>query len=90
MAALAAMRTGAGYVQVAVPSSTEPTFDLKLLEAMTHGMPEDGGAHVPEGADRVLELCERAGALVLGPGSAGPKGRSSGRARSRARRPFPC
>ena len=68
MAALAAMRTGAGYVQVAVPSSTEPTFDLKLMEAMTHGMPEDDGAHVPEGADRVLELCERAGALVLGPG----------------------
>ena len=27
MAALAAMRTGAGYVQVAVPGSTEPTFD---------------------------------------------------------------
>ena len=68
MAALAAMRTGAGYVQVAVPASTEPTFDLKLLEAMTHGLPEDDGAHVPEGVDRVLELCERAGALVLGPG----------------------
>ncbi len=68
MAALAAMRTGAGYVQVAVPKSTEPTFDLKLMEAMTHGMPEDDGAHVPEGVDPVLELCERAGALVLGPG----------------------
>jgi ADP-dependent NAD(P)H-hydrate dehydratase / NAD(P)H-hydrate epimerase len=68
MAALAAMRTGAGYVQVAVPKSTEPTFDLKLMEAMTHAMPEDDGAHVPESADRVLELCERAGALVLGPG----------------------
>ena len=68
MAALAAMRTGAGYVQVAVPASTEPTFDLKLMEAMTHGMPEDDGAHVPAGADQVLELCEKAGALVLGPG----------------------
>jgi NAD(P)H-hydrate epimerase len=68
MAALAAMRAGAGYVQVAVPASTEPTFDLKLLEAMTHGMPEEDGAHVPEGADRVVELSERAGALVLGPG----------------------
>jgi NAD(P)H-hydrate epimerase len=68
MAALAAMRTGAGYVQVAVPASTEPTFDLKLMEAMTHGMPEDDGAHVPQGVDPVLELCERAGALVLGPG----------------------
>jgi NAD(P)H-hydrate epimerase len=68
MAALSAMRTGAGYVQVAVPASTEPTFDQKLMEAMTHGLPEDDGAHVPDGVDPVLELCERAGALVLGPG----------------------
>jgi NAD(P)H-hydrate epimerase len=68
MAALAAMRTGAGYVQVAVPKSTEPTFDLKLMEAMTHGLPEHDGAHVADGVDQVLELCERAGALVLGPG----------------------
>jgi NAD(P)H-hydrate epimerase len=68
MAALAAMRTGAGYVQVAVPASTEPTFDQKLMEAMTHGLAEDDGAHVPAGADQVLELCEKAGALVLGPG----------------------
>ena len=68
MAALAAMRTGAGYVQVAVPQSTEPTFDLKLMEAMTHGLAEDDGAHVPDGAEQVLELCEKAGVLVLGPG----------------------
>ena len=68
MAALAAMRTGAGYVQVAVPASTEPSFDLKLLEAMTHGMAEEDGAHTPAGVRAVLELCEKAGALVLGPG----------------------
>ena len=68
MAALSAMRTGAGYVQVAVPASTEPTFDQKLMEAMTHGVAEDDGAHTPEGVDAVLELCEKAGALVLGPG----------------------
>jgi hydroxyethylthiazole kinase-like uncharacterized protein yjeF len=68
MAALAAMRTGAGYVQVAVPASTEPTFDLKLMEAMTHGLPEDDGAHVPAGVEPLVALCENAGALVLGPG----------------------
>jgi NAD(P)H-hydrate epimerase len=38
------------------------------MEAMTHGMPEDDGSHVPEGAEQLLELAERAGALVLGPG----------------------
>jgi NAD(P)H-hydrate epimerase len=69
MAALAAQRAGAGYVQVAVPASTEATFDLKLLEAMTHGLEEEDGAHVPAGADAVVELCEKAGALVLGPGT---------------------
>jgi NAD(P)H-hydrate epimerase len=68
MAALGAMRTGAGYVQVAVPASVEAVFELKLMEAMTHGLPEDDGAHVPEGAEQVAELAERAGAVVLGPG----------------------
>jgi NAD(P)H-hydrate epimerase len=74
MAALAAMRTGAGYVQVAVPASTEAAFGLKLMEAMTHGLPESDGAHAPEGVDAALELSEKAGALVLGPGI----GRSDG------------
>ena len=74
MAALAAMRAGAGYVQVAVPKSTEPTFDLKLMEAMTHGLPDDDGAHMEDGVEPALELCEKAGALVLGPGI----GRSEG------------
>ena len=68
MAALAAMRAGAGYVQLAVPDSTQSIFALKLLEAMTHGMPEEDGAHVPEGAEHVAALAERAGAVVLGPG----------------------
>jgi ADP-dependent NAD(P)H-hydrate dehydratase / NAD(P)H-hydrate epimerase len=68
MAALAAMRAGAGYVQVAVPASVETVFELKLMEAMTRGLPEEDGGHVPEGAPEVVELAERAGAVVLGPG----------------------
>jgi hydroxyethylthiazole kinase-like uncharacterized protein yjeF len=74
MAALAAMRTGAGYVQLAVPGSTEQVFALELIESMTKGLPEEDGAHVPDGADDVKELAERAGGLVLGPGI----GRSEG------------
>jgi ADP-dependent NAD(P)H-hydrate dehydratase / NAD(P)H-hydrate epimerase len=74
MAALAAQRAGAGYVQVAVPSSAEPALNLRLLEAMTRALPEDDGAHVPAGVGEVEELSERAGALVLGPGL----GRSEG------------
>ena len=68
LAALGAMRAGAGYVQVAVPASTEAVFELKLTEAMTRALPEEDGGHAPEGVPGVLELAERAGAVVLGPG----------------------
>ena len=74
MAALSAMRAGAGYVQVAVPGSVETVFELRLLEAMTHALPDEEGAHVEHGAEKVEELAERAGAIVLGPGI----GRSDG------------
>jgi hydroxyethylthiazole kinase-like uncharacterized protein yjeF len=68
MAALSAMRTGAGYVQLAVPEPAEAVLDLRLMEAMTHGLPHHDGGHVEEGADQVIELSQRAGAIVLGPG----------------------
>jgi NAD(P)H-hydrate epimerase len=74
MAALSAMRTGAGYVQLVVPKPAETVIDLRLMEAMVHGVPDADGAHTEEGADKVLELAERAGAIVLGPGI----GRSEG------------
>jgi ADP-dependent NAD(P)H-hydrate dehydratase / NAD(P)H-hydrate epimerase len=68
MVALAAQRTGAGYVQVAVPESAEQALELRLLEAMTKGMPEEDGTHTEAGAKEVAEMAERAGAVVLGPG----------------------
>ncbi|MBX5470016.1 MAG: NAD(P)H-hydrate dehydratase [Thermoleophilaceae bacterium] len=74
MAAHGAMRAGAGYVQLAVPASTQMVFEIKLTESMTHALPEEGGAHVEEGAGRVVELARRAGAVVVGPGI----GRSEG------------
>ena len=74
MAALGAQRAGAGYVQVAVPSSVELVLELKLMEGMTRALPEDDGAHVPEGVEELSRLAERADAVVLGPGI----GRSEG------------
>src|SRR5947208_5117413 len=68
MVSLAAQRTGAGYVQVAVPESAEQALELRLLEAMTRGMPEEDGMHSEAGARLVAEMAERAGAIVLGPG----------------------
>jgi len=68
MAALAAMRAGAGYVQVAVPASVEASFELRLLEAMTVALPDEAGTHVPDGVDEIARLAGRAGCVVLGPG----------------------
>jgi len=68
MAALAAQRAGAGYVQVAVPAPAQTVIELRLLEAMTRGLPDEDGAHCPAGAEVLAEMSERAGAVVLGPG----------------------
>jgi hydroxyethylthiazole kinase-like uncharacterized protein yjeF len=42
--------------------------DLRLLEQMSRGMPDDDGSHTPAGVADVEEMAERAGAVVLGPG----------------------
>jgi NAD(P)H-hydrate epimerase len=68
MAALSAQRAGAGYVQVAVPEPAQSAVDLRLLEQMSRGLPDDDGSHSPQGVGEVEELAERAGAVVLGPG----------------------
>jgi ADP-dependent NAD(P)H-hydrate dehydratase / NAD(P)H-hydrate epimerase len=74
MAARSAQRAGAGYVQVAVPGPVQPAVDLRLLEQMSRGLPDDDGFHTPAGVADVEEMAERAGAVVLGPGL----GRSEG------------
>jgi NAD(P)H-hydrate epimerase len=42
--------------------------DLRLLEQMSRGLPDDDGFHTPAGVPDVEEMAERAGAVVLGPG----------------------
>jgi len=68
MAARAAQRAGAGYVQVAVPGPVQPVVDLRLLEQMSRALPDEHGSHTPAGVEQVVEMAERAGAVVLGPG----------------------
>jgi hydroxyethylthiazole kinase-like uncharacterized protein yjeF len=68
LTATAAMRAGAGYVTACVPASLEPILESKLTEAMTLGLPDRNGSLGAAGAAQVLERCERAGSLVLGPG----------------------
>jgi len=68
MAARSAARAGAGYVQVAVPEPVQPAVDLRLLEQMSRGLPDDRGSHTPGGVEEVERMAARAGAVVLGPG----------------------
>jgi NAD(P)H-hydrate epimerase len=68
MAALAAQRAGAGYVTVAGPASLELAFATRLLEAMFAGLPEADGHLASAALDGVLARCERASAVVVGPG----------------------
>jgi hydroxyethylthiazole kinase-like uncharacterized protein yjeF len=68
LAAEAAQRAGAGYVTACVPASLETIFEVRLLEVMTRGLPDADGAHTGAGVDAVLELAQRGGALVAGPG----------------------
>jgi ADP-dependent NAD(P)H-hydrate dehydratase / NAD(P)H-hydrate epimerase len=74
LVATAAMRAGAGYVTCCAPASQQPILATHLLEVMTRALPEDDGAHVVAGAEEVLEMTGRGGALIVGPGL----GRSDG------------
>jgi NAD(P)H-hydrate epimerase len=74
MAALAAMRAGAGYVTVGAPQSLELSFTVRLLEAMMVGLPERNGSLTPTALQPALEAIGRADAVVLGPGIGKDKG----------------
>jgi ADP-dependent NAD(P)H-hydrate dehydratase / NAD(P)H-hydrate epimerase len=68
MASLAALRAGAGYVTACVPASLRQILDVQLLEVMTLGLADEGGALMPEGLPMVRDSLARAGCLALGPG----------------------
>lgn len=68
MAALAAQRSGAGYVTVAAGASLELAFAARLLEAMFAPLPEDDGHLALTGVEATLERLAGAAAVVVGPG----------------------
>jgi ADP-dependent NAD(P)H-hydrate dehydratase / NAD(P)H-hydrate epimerase len=69
MAALGAMRAGAGYVTACIPASLQEILATGgPPELMTRGLPEDGGGLAAAGVEVVLEASRRGGALALGPG----------------------
>ncbi|MGZ5310952.1 MAG: NAD(P)H-hydrate dehydratase [Solirubrobacterales bacterium] len=68
MSASAAIRSGAGYATVAVPAELEQVFEVKLTEVMSVGCPSREGSLRRAASEQVLAACERAAAVVLGPG----------------------
>jgi ADP-dependent NAD(P)H-hydrate dehydratase len=69
LAAEAAMRVGAGKLQVATVASLAPFAAAALPEALVRGLPEtDGGAISADAADTVRDLAEAADAVLIGPG----------------------
>jgi ADP-dependent NAD(P)H-hydrate dehydratase / NAD(P)H-hydrate epimerase len=68
MTSLAAIRAGAGYATVAVPSDLETVFELAQPEVMSVGCPGGDGCLVPASEKAVLRSFERAAAGVVGPG----------------------
>jgi ADP-dependent NAD(P)H-hydrate dehydratase / NAD(P)H-hydrate epimerase len=76
LAAEAAFRADAGYVAVAVPDSTLPVFEGRLLEAVKLPCPEEDGAISPRAVEPISEFASKAGSLAVGPGlgrGAGPR-----------------
>jgi NAD(P)H-hydrate epimerase len=70
LCAQAAMRSGAGLVTVAAPSSAVAPVAARVTpEVMTAELPETGqGAASDEALDRVAQLSERADVIAVGPG----------------------
>ncbi len=73
LAAVAALRAGAGKLQVATCRTVAPHLGLILPEAMVLGLDETAaGGIAAAAADRVVAAARRVGALVAGPGMADP------------------
>jgi len=73
LTAEAALRTGAGKVQVACPASLGPLLGVAMPEAGVVGLPEDGDGEIGEGAtDALANSLRQCDAVVVGPGIATP------------------
>jgi hydroxyethylthiazole kinase-like uncharacterized protein yjeF len=71
LAAEAAMRAGAGKLQVATAGSVARLAAAALPEALIRALPEtDAGAIRADAADTVRDLAEAADAVLIGPGMA--------------------
>src|ERR1700712_4473479 len=71
LAAEAALRSGAGKLQVVVPSKVAPHVSIALPEALVRGVPStEGGAIRASSAELIADLAQSASAVLIGPGLA--------------------
>jgi ADP-dependent NAD(P)H-hydrate dehydratase len=68
LAGLAALRVGAGKLQVVTVEATSVALALAAPEAAVVGVPTSDGSLPPAAAEEVVSRSERASALILGPG----------------------
>ncbi len=69
LAGLAAVRSGAGLVTLAIPESLNDILEVKCTEVMTLPVPETGQRSLaPEAAAQILAFAENCDAVALGPG----------------------
>ncbi len=69
LAAIAALRTGAGLVTVVCPRSSQPTIAGFAPELMTHGLSEaEDGTISLAAREKIVQLLGIADVVVLGPG----------------------
>ena len=72
LAGLAALRVGAGRLQVVTVDTTSVALAVSLPEAMVSGLPADEhGSISADAADRLLDTLGGAGTVVVGPGLSG-------------------
>jgi hydroxyethylthiazole kinase-like uncharacterized protein yjeF len=68
LAAMGAIRSGAGYATVAVPADLEAIFEAKLTEVMSLGCSSREGRLRPAASEQIIGATERAACVVLGSG----------------------
>jgi hydroxyethylthiazole kinase-like uncharacterized protein yjeF len=72
LAGLAALRVGAGRLQVVTVDTTSVALAVALPEAMVSGLPADAsGSLDPRATDRLVDTLGGAGTVVVGPGLSG-------------------
>lgn len=67
LCAQAALKSGAGIIQLAVPKNLNSVFEIKLTEQMTCPMPENEYGALARSRE-LIDFCDGKSALVIGPG----------------------